>query len=49
MEHVIVGKYKLSTGMGLVLNNSFSLGKLNLLQSLKKDILSKIKAVKLKI
>ncbi len=34
LEHLILGKYKLSTGMGLVLNNSFSLGKLNTLQSL---------------
>lgn len=34
MEQVVVGKYKLSTGMGLVLNNSFSLGKVAFLQSL---------------
>lgn len=34
LDHLIVGKYKLSTGMGLVLNNSFSLGKLTILQSL---------------
>ena len=34
LKSLIVGKYRLSTGMGLVLNNSFSLGKLTMLQSL---------------
>jgi len=34
IENLVVGKYKLSTGMGLVLNNSFTLGKLTALQSL---------------
>ncbi len=34
LENLIVGKFKLSAGMGLVLNNSFSLGKLNMLQTL---------------
>ena len=34
LDQLVVGKYKLSTGMGLVLNNSFSLGKLSILQNL---------------
>lgn len=34
VENLVVGKYKLSVGMGLVLNNSFSPGKLATLQSL---------------
>ena len=34
VENLVVGKYKLSTGMGLVLNNSFGLGKLAMLQQL---------------
>jgi hypothetical protein len=34
LENVIVGKYKVSTGLGLVLNTSFSLGKLSMLQKL---------------
>ena len=34
LESAVVGKYRLSAGMGLVLNNSFSLGKLATLQSL---------------
>ena len=34
LDNLVLGKYKISTGMGLVLNNSFSLGKLNVLQSL---------------
>lgn len=34
LENAVVGKYKLSAGMGLVLNTSFSLGKLVTLQNL---------------
>lgn len=34
VDNLIVGKYKISSGMGLVLNNSFSLGKQFLLQNL---------------
>lgn len=34
IESAVVGKYKLSVGMGLVLNNSFGLGKLAMLQQL---------------
>lgn len=34
LENAIVGKYKVSTGLGLVLNTSFSLGKLSILQKL---------------
>lgn len=34
LENAVVGKYRLSTGMGLVLNNSFGLGKLSLLQNM---------------
>jgi hypothetical protein len=34
VENAVVGKYKLSVGMGLVLNNSFSLGKVAMLQQL---------------
>ena len=34
IENAVVGKYKLSAGMGLVVNNSFGLGKLAMLQQL---------------
>ncbi len=34
LDHAVVGKYKLSIGMGLVANNSFSLGKAAMLQNL---------------
>ena len=34
LENLVVGKYKLSVGMGLVVNNSFGLGKLAMLQQL---------------
>ena len=34
LENMVVGKYKLSTGMGLVLNSSFSLGKQVMLQNM---------------
>lgn len=34
LENLVVGKYKLSVGMGLVANNSFGLGKLAMLQQL---------------
>ena len=34
LENAIVGKYKISAGMGLVLNSSFSLGKQVMLQNL---------------
>ena len=34
LENIVVGKYKLSVGMGLVLNNSFGMGKLAMLQQL---------------
>ena len=34
IENLVVGKYKLSAGMGLVLNNSFGMGKLFVLQQL---------------
>lgn len=34
LENAIIGKYKLSAGMGLVLNTSFSLGKMATLQNL---------------
>lgn len=34
IENAVVGKYKLSVGMGLVLNNSFGLGKLATLQQM---------------
>jgi hypothetical protein len=34
LDHAVVGKYKLSLGMGLVANNSFSLGKSAMLQNL---------------
>lgn len=34
IESLVVGKYRVSMGMGLVMNNSFSLGKLALLQNL---------------
>ena len=33
-ENIVAGKYRLSTGMGLVLNNSFGMGKLAMLQQL---------------
>ena len=34
LQRAVIGKYRLSTGMGLVLNTSFSLGKLATLQNL---------------
>lgn len=34
LENLVVGKYKLSVGMGLIVNNSFGLGKLAMLQQL---------------
>lgn len=34
IDNAIIGKYKVSAGMGLVLNTSFSLGKLSTLQNL---------------
>lgn len=34
LDNLVIGKYKVATGMGLVLNSSFSLGKLAALQSL---------------
>ena len=34
IENAVIGKYKLSAGMGLVVNNSFGLGKLAMLQQL---------------
>ena len=34
LENLVVGKYKLSVGMGLVANNSFGMGKLAMLQQL---------------
>lgn len=34
VENLVVGKYKLSVGMGLVVNNSFGMGKLAMLQQL---------------
>lgn len=34
VDNLVVGKYKLSAGMGLVLNNSFGMGKLVVLQQL---------------
>ena len=34
LNEAVVGKYKLSAGMGLVLNNSFSLGKVAMLQNM---------------
>lgn len=34
LENLVVGKYKLSVGMGLVVNNSFGMGKLAMLQQL---------------
>ena len=34
LENVVIGKYKLAAGMGLVLNNSFGLGKLAMLQQM---------------
>ena len=37
LENMVVGKYKLTVGMGLVLNNSFGLGKLAMLQQLGRD------------
>ena len=34
LESLVLGKYRVSTGLGLVLNNSFGLGKLSMLQNL---------------
>lgn len=34
IENAVIGKYKLSLGMGLVVNNSFGMGKLAMLQQL---------------
>ena len=34
LDNIVLGKYRLQAGMGLVLNNSFSLGKTTMLQSL---------------
>ena len=34
LENAVIGKYKVSTGVGLVLNNSFGMGKLAMLQQL---------------
>jgi hypothetical protein len=34
IESLVLGNYRVSTGMGLILNNSFSLGKLSMLQNL---------------
>ena len=34
LETLVVGRYRASAGMGLIVNNSFSLGKLSLLQNL---------------
>ena len=34
VDNAVIGRYRLQTGMGLVLNNSFSLGKTAMLQSL---------------
>ena len=34
IESLVLGKYRVSTGMGLILNNSFALGKLSMLQNL---------------
>ena len=34
LENVVIGKYKLSSGMGLVVNNGFGMGKLATLQQL---------------
>jgi len=38
IENLVVGKYKLSMGMGLVMNNSFMLGKMTTLQSLGRTV-----------
>lgn len=38
LETAVVGKYKLSTGLGLVLNNGFSLGKLAMLTQLGRSV-----------
>ena len=38
VETAIVGKYKVSTGLGLVLNNGFSLGKLAMLSQLGRNV-----------
>ena len=38
IENAVVGKYKLSAGMGLVVNNSFGLGKLAMLQQLGRTV-----------
>jgi len=37
-ENIVIGKYKLSAGMGLVLNNSFGMGKLAMLQQLGRNV-----------
>lgn len=34
LESLVLGKYRVSAGMGLILNNSFGLGKLSMLQNL---------------
>ena len=34
LESLVLGNYRVSTGMGLILNNSFGLGKLSMLQNL---------------
>ena len=38
LDKAIIGKYKMSAGMGLVLNTSFSLGKLSTLQALGRQV-----------
>ena len=38
LDHLVVGRYKLSTGMGLVLGQSFQLGKLATLQNLGRSV-----------
>lgn len=40
LESFVAGKYRVSLGMGLVLNNSFGLGKLSMLQNLGRPIYS---------
>lgn len=40
LENAVLGKYKISTGMGLVLSSSFSLGKLAMLQNLGRQTIS---------
>ncbi len=34
LKNIVVGRYRMRTGMGLILNNSYSLGKLNTLSTL---------------